>query len=164
LWHDNARVQICQAQKPQCVDGEERTSSFDEEVINLDDINELEIKPIISIYLRQSSYRRAQPRFVGNHFMVEEPKTIFKFEPTLQTMVKDLICLSASFGRTMTEFAAAEGERYQYEGPHDVETEVGWTSGPESLVKVRYGAVAHKSFDMKEFWRRDARRLCVGRL
>jgi hypothetical protein len=68
--------------------------------------------------------------------MVEEPKTIVKFEPTLQTMVKDLTCLSTSFDRTMTEPAAAEGVRYQYEGPHDVETEVGWTPGPESLVKV----------------------------
>jgi hypothetical protein len=109
---------------------------IDEEVINLDDIKELEFKPIISVHLRQSSYRRAQPRFVGNHFMVEEPKTIVKFEPILQTMVKDLICLSVSFGMTMAGLAAAEGIRYQYEGPHNVETEVGWTSGPESLVKV----------------------------
>jgi hypothetical protein len=113
-----------------------KEQDIDEGVINLDDIKELKFKPIISVHLRQSSYRRAQPCCVGNHFMVEEPKTIVKFEPTLQTMIKDLICLSASFGRTMTEFAAAESVRYQYEGPHDVETEVGWTSGPESLVKV----------------------------
>jgi hypothetical protein len=91
---------------------------------------------IISVYLRQSSYRRSQQQPLGDHFMLNKLGIAVKFQPTIQNMVKDIMYLSASFGKTMADFAAAEGLRFQYNGPNDIETNVGRSWSSESLVRV----------------------------
>jgi hypothetical protein len=66
--------------------------------------------------------------------MVDQDGHLIKFKPVKE--VKAIQLLSASFGRTMAEYAEAEGVRYQFDGPTDIKTNISW-SGDDWETKLR---------------------------
>jgi hypothetical protein len=59
--------------------------------------------------------------------MVKEDGHLIEFKPTKRKLVEYIRLLSASFARSMVEYAEAEGLRYQFDGPTDIKTKIGWS-------------------------------------
>jgi len=109
---------------------------IDDMILSSDSTDCYDFDPIISIHCRQQTYASSQKRALGDHFKTNKEGRVIKFEPSGRDIVRNLRFLSALFGRNMTECAAADGVRYQFDGPHDVRPEIGWVGGRESLVQV----------------------------
>lgn len=109
---------------------------IEERRINLDATENFEFDPIISIHRHQVSYGEKQIRAFGDHFNIIKRRKVTKFEPTAWSLVQELQFLAAAFGRSLSKFAMNDSGRYQNEGLHDLEAQVGYVEGSGSLVEV----------------------------
>ena len=84
----------------------------------------------ISLALRSDQCTQKNPRALADHYRVAGADSVVELKASeLETpLVLDLRFGSAKFSRSMTEYAAAEGVRYQFDGPKNMKSKLGWNN------------------------------------